>query len=98
MPRRYERAQIHQGSGLGQRVMSKLSEKLADGPASANGGGFILKRALKAEWRALRVAEQDRAHLATIVQAPLTQVPVTQVRPVHPPVTFARSLQPPSYK
>ncbi len=67
MPRRHEAAQIHQGSGMGQRVMSKLSEKFAYGLVSARSGQSNLKRALKEEWLALRTAEQDRAHLATIV-------------------------------
>ncbi len=52
---------------MGQRVMSKLSEKFAYGLVSARSGHFNLKRALKEEWLAIRTAEQDRAHLATIV-------------------------------
>ncbi len=47
--------------------MSKLSERLASGLVSARSGHFNLKRALKEEWLAIRTAEQDRAHLATIV-------------------------------
>ncbi len=91
MPRRHEAAQIHQGSGMEQRVMSKLSDKFAYGLVSARSGQSNLKRTLKEEWLALRTAEQDRAHLATIVQAPLTHV-----RPVHPSVTIPRSVQPPA--
>jgi hypothetical protein len=98
MSRRHERAQFHPRSGLGQRVMSKLLEGLAYGLASASAGGLNLKHTLLREWRAIRMAEQDRAHLATIVQAPLAQRPLTEVRPVHPPVTFPRSVQPPSRK
>ena len=89
MPRRHEGTQIHQDSGTGQRVMSKLSERFAWAPARS--GQSNLKQALKDEWLALRTAEQDRAHLATIVQAR----PI-QVRPVHPSVTFPRSVQPPA--
>jgi hypothetical protein len=74
--------------------MSKLSERLAYGLVPARSGHFNLKRvnlkrALKEEWLAFRTAEQDRAHLATISQAP----PI-RVRPVDPSVTFPRSVQP----
>jgi hypothetical protein len=69
--------------------MSKLSERLAYGLVSARSGHCNLKRALKEEWLAFRTAEQDRAHLATISQAPLIRV-----RPVDPSVTFPRSVQP----
>lgn len=83
--------------------MSKLLEGLAYGLASAGNGGLNLKQALIKEWRAIRMAEQDRAHLATIVQAPLAQRPhaqrpLTEGRLVHPPVTFARSVEPPGRK
>ncbi len=52
---------------MGQRVMSKLSENFAYGLVSARSGQSNLKRTLKEEWLAIRTAEQDRAHLATIV-------------------------------
>lgn len=71
--------------------MSKLSERFAFGLVSARSGQSNLKRALKEEWLAIRTAEQDRAHLAMIVQAPLIHV-----GPVHPAVTFPRSVQPPA--
>ena len=74
---------------MGQRVMSKLSERLTYGLVSARSGHFNLKRALKEEWLAFRTAEQDRAHLAAVSQAPLIRV-----RPVDPSVTFPRSVQP----
>jgi len=83
---------------MGQKDMSKLLEGLAYGLASAGSGGLNLKQALIKQWRAIRMAEQDRAHLATIVQTPLTRIPLTGERPVHPPVTFARSVEPPGRK
>jgi len=69
--------------------MSKLSDRLASGLASARAGGLNLERALKSEWRAIRVAEQDRAHLATIAQAP-----VRAVRPIQPAVAPPRPVRP----
>lgn len=71
--------------------MSKLSDKLTYGLASARSGGLNLEQALKSEWRALRVAEQDRAHLATIAQAPARavsplQCPVAPPRPARPAI------------
>jgi hypothetical protein len=71
--------------------MSKLTEGLAYGLVSARGERHNLQRALTKEWRAIRIAEQDRAHLATIAEAPLIHL-----RPVPPSVTFSRSVQPPA--
>lgn len=55
---------------MGQRVMTKLSRTITDGLASARNGGRHLERTLREEWRAIRIAEQDRAHLATVANAP----------------------------
>ena len=73
--------------------MSKRSERLAYGLVSANSGSLNLHRALTKEWRAIRIAKQDRAHLATIAQAPFTQM-----LPVQLPVTLRPSVQPPADK
>lgn len=61
--------------------MSKLLKRFAAGLASAQCGHRNFERALKQEWRAIRTAEQDRAHLATLVRPPLSDA-----RPVEPPV------------
>ncbi len=70
--------------------MAKLSQTITDGLASARNGGRNLERALKGEWRAIRIAEQDRAHLATVAYAPSLgrQDP-------YPTVAALRSIGPP---
>ena len=50
--------------------MIKLSQTIADRLASARNGSRHLEQTLKEEWRAIRVSQQDRAHLATVAYAP----------------------------
>ncbi len=44
-----------------------------DGATAAHNERRQLKQVLKEEWRAIRMAEQDRAYLATVAHAPSTQ-------------------------
>jgi hypothetical protein len=44
-----------------------------EGLLSAHNGHRQFKQVLKEEWRALYVAQQDRAHLATVAHAPSHQ-------------------------
>jgi len=70
--------------------MIKLSQTITVGLASARSGRRYFKRAVKEEWRALRIAQQDRAHLATVAHAPSLR------RPGFPPAAaVSRSLQAP---
>lgn len=70
--------------------MIKLAQTITDGLTSARSGRRHLERALKEEWRASRVAQQDRAHLATVAYAP------SLCRPdLSPAAPLSRSLQPP---
>ena len=50
--------------------MSKLFQRVAAGWVSVRTGPRDLEWALRREWRAVRTAEQDRAHLATLMCAP----------------------------
>lgn len=70
--------------------MSKFFLRLAAGWVSECPGPRDLERALKREWRAVHTAEQDRAHLATLVHEP-----ATRHRPVESPPVPAPSLTPP---
>jgi hypothetical protein len=47
--------------------------KVEDGATAVWNERQQLKRVLKEEWRAIRIAQQDRAHLATAAHAPSTQ-------------------------
>ena len=44
--------------------------KVEDGATAARGGCQQLKQVLKEEWRAISIAQQDRAHLATVALNP----------------------------
>ena len=70
--------------------MIKFSQTITDGLTSARNGSRHLERAFKEEWRAIRIAQQDRAHLATVANAPsLRRQDLSPVAPLF------RSLQPP---
>ena len=70
--------------------MIKLSQTITDGLASARSGRRHLKRAVKEEWRAIRIAQQDRAHLATVAHAPSLGR-----QALSPAVPGPRSVEPP---
>jgi len=70
--------------------MSKLLQRVAAGWVSVRAGPQDFQRALKREWRASRTAEQDRAHLATLMRAP-----ATHEDPVESPPAPAPSMAPP---
>ena len=42
--------------------------KVEDGATVVCNGRQQLKQVLKEEWRAIRISQQDRAHLATVAQ------------------------------
>lgn len=52
--------------------MSKLFQRFAAGWVSVRSRPRDFERALKREWRAVRTAERDRAHLATLMREPAT--------------------------
>lgn len=72
--------------------MSEDAQTICDGPISARNGSRHLERAVKEEWRAMPIAEQDRAHLATLAHAPAIRRPAPS-----PVVAISRALQPPIY-
>jgi len=70
--------------------MTKLTETIAYSLVSARSGRQQLEQVLREEWRAIRIAEQDRAHLATVANAPST------LRlSLNPAITIRRSVEPP---
>jgi hypothetical protein len=77
--------------------MSELLKRFAAGLASAQCGHRNFERALRKEWRAIRTAEQDRAHLATLVRPPFSLA-----GPVEPPIEQSLapspSVEPPARK
>ncbi len=44
-----------------------------DGATAAHNERRQLKQVLKEEWRAIRIAQQDRAYMATVAHTPSTQ-------------------------
>ena len=71
--------------------MTIFLKRLAIGLAAAQGGRRTVERAVRDEWRAIRMAQQDRAHLATLAHPPTTHAPS-----VEPPSAAPSSLQPPA--